>query len=111
VVIVKAWTSFPTSMMVANAEAEVSEIEWAVIVTVMPPDGRFVGAVYVVAAPLAVVVGDKVPHGAIGQATVQLSPLFVESFATVAVICVAASACRLDVPCEIETLTVGGTIE
>jgi len=111
VVIVKAWTSIPTRVMVAEADAEVSEIESAVIVTVMPPDGGSVGAVYVVAAPLAVLVGDTAPHGAIEQVAVQLTPLFAESLATVAVICVAASACRVVVPCEIETLTAGGAIE
>jgi hypothetical protein len=39
----------------------------------------------VVAAPLAVEVGETVPQGAVAHVTVQVTPLFDESFATVAV--------------------------
>jgi hypothetical protein len=43
------------------------------------------GAVYVVATPLAVAVGDTEPQGAVEHDTVQVTPLFDESFTTVAV--------------------------
>jgi len=42
------------------------------------------GAVYTVAAPLAVDAGDTVPHGAVEHETVQLTPLLLATFATVA---------------------------
>jgi hypothetical protein len=44
------------------------------------------GAVYVVATPLAVVVGETLPHGAVGHVTLHDTPLFAESFITTAVI-------------------------
>ena len=43
------------------------------------------GAVYDVATPLAVAVGDTVPQGAVEQDTVHVTPLFDESLSTVAV--------------------------
>jgi hypothetical protein len=58
------------------------------------------GAVYVMATPLAVDVGEGLPHGAVEHDTVQVTPLLLESPATVAVNCV------VPVP---ETLAVEGT--
>src|SRR5208283_4911263 len=51
------------------------------------PDGIEVGAVKTVAIPEAVWAGLNEPHFAALQLTVQSTPWFVESFATVAIIC------------------------
>ena len=61
-----------------------SVVDVAVIVTV-PPAGTTAGAVNVVAAPLAVWGGEKVPHAPeLPQVTVQSTPLFAGSLLTVA---------------------------
>jgi hypothetical protein len=49
-----------------------------------PPFGIVLGAVYMVTAPLAVCVGLKVPHFGTVQLTCQSTPIFCESFNTVA---------------------------
>jgi hypothetical protein len=92
------------TVMVAEADFDVSATEVAVIVTVKPADGGLVGAVYVVADPLAVAVGETVPHGDAEQVTVQVTPLFDESLVTVAVICAVAPACRVVTLAETEAL-------
>ncbi len=51
------------------------------------PDGMEAGAVKTVAMPEAVWAGLNEPHLAALQLTVQSTPWFVESFATVAIIC------------------------
>ena len=61
-----------------------------------------------VATPLAVPAGETVPHGAEGQDTDQLTPIFVESLLTVAVICVVPPACRFVITAETDTLIGGG---
>lgn len=72
---------------VADFVASVTEV--AVTVTVLPV-GTAAGAVYVVAAPLAVVAGLKLPQGADDpvelQVTVHFTPAFAASFITFAVI-------------------------
>jgi hypothetical protein len=60
----------------------------------------------VVATPLAVVVGETVPHGVGEQDTVQVTPLFAESLVTVAVNCDVAPACTVAVLGVTETETV-----
>jgi hypothetical protein len=72
-------------VMVAEADFVVSVTDVAVTVTVLG-FGIVVGAVYVVAAPLAVVVGLKEPHDEPPpQATVQVTPPFLLSLLTTAV--------------------------
>ena len=71
------------------AEAAASELATEVAVTVTGKSlGGGPGAVYMVAAPLAVEVGETLPQGEGEQDTVQLTPLLLESPATVAVNCV-----------------------
>ena len=48
-----------------------------------------------VAAPLAVAVGETVPHGVGEHDTVQVTPLFAGSLLTVAVNCAVAAACTV----------------
>ena len=58
------------------------------------PVGSAVGAIKVVAAPLAVCAGLKVPHFADSQLTCQSTPMFMESFATVAITGVIDATCK-----------------
>jgi hypothetical protein len=74
----------PTIEIVADADLVVSETDVAVTFTV-PPVGIAAGAVYVVAALLAVVVGLSVPHAAVAQVTVHVTPPFLLSPVTTAV--------------------------
>jgi hypothetical protein len=61
-----------------------SVVEVAVMVTV-PPVGGVLGAVYPVAAPLAVCAGEKVPQApALPHVTVQSTPALAESLLTAA---------------------------
>jgi hypothetical protein len=78
-------TVVPGTVTLAELDTEVSATGLAVTTTDKSPAGRVPGAVYVVATPLAVAVGETVPHGAAEHDTVQVTPLFVESLATVAV--------------------------
>jgi hypothetical protein len=73
--------------MSADEEVPVFATDVAVKVTGRSPAGKFAGAVYVVCAPLAVVAGETVPHGAVGHETLQLTPMLVGSFVTVAENC------------------------
>jgi len=75
------------TVIVAEAIAKELDTEVAVTVTVKSLGGG-AGAVYVVAAPLAVDVGATLPQGAVEQDTVHVTPLLLESPATVAVSCV-----------------------
>jgi hypothetical protein len=86
-------TAMGGTVTVAAADAEGLETEVAVMVTVKLLAGGVVGAVYVVAAPLAVPVGKTEPHGVGEHDTVQLTPLFAGSLLTVAVNCAVAAAC------------------
>jgi hypothetical protein len=54
------------------------------------------------------VVGEAEPHGAAEHDTVQVTPLFVGSPATVAVMCAVPPACTLLVSCATETVTLSG---
>jgi hypothetical protein len=65
----------------------------------------------VVAAPLAVAVGETVPHGVGEQDTVQVTPLFAGSLMTVAVNCAVAPACTVPVFGVTETPIAGGGVE
>lgn len=65
---------------------------------------------YVVAAPLAVVVGEIVPQGAVGQDTDQATPLAAESFVTVAVNCAVEPGCIVALSGKTETVTMGTVI-
>ena len=73
------------SVTFAETDLDGSATEVAVIVTVRSLAGAVLGAEYVVAIPLAVVVGETPPQEAAGQVTVQVTPSFVGSFPTVAV--------------------------
>jgi hypothetical protein len=96
------------TVTVAEADFDASATEVAMIVTVKPADGGLEGAVYVVAAPLAVAAGETVPHGEGEQVTIHVTPLFDESLVTTAVICVVAPAATVVGLVETETLTAMG---
>jgi hypothetical protein len=53
------------------------------------------GAVYVVATPLGVVIGETVPQGELPQLTDHVTPLLAVSFPTVAVTCTLAPGGRM----------------
>jgi hypothetical protein len=76
----------------AEPDAEGLATEVAVMVTVKSLPGGVVGAVYVVAIPLAVVVWEISPHGAKGHDMDQFTPFFAESLVTVAVTCIVPPA-------------------
>ncbi len=71
--------------MFTEFDIELLAIDVAVIITPRSPTGGLVGAVYVVAAPLDVVVGDTVPQGTGEQETLQVTPSLLGSPLTVAV--------------------------
>ncbi len=74
-------------MIVAGALSPLLDTDVAVRVTV-PAELALAGEVYVTAAPEAVEVGETVPHPAPLQFvpdSVQVTPLFCESFCTLAV--------------------------
>jgi len=62
-----------------------------------------------VATPLAVAVGETVPHCAVEHDTVQVTPLFAGSFVTVAVKCAMPPGCTVPVSAETET-AIAGTV-
>jgi hypothetical protein len=70
--------------------------------------GGVLGAEYVVDAPLAVVTGDTVPHGAEGHDTDHLTPLLVGSLLTLAVKFAIAPASTVAAVWESDTLIGGG---
>jgi len=73
--------------------------------------GTAAGSVNVTAAPEALEAGATVPHVAALQpvpARDQLTPLFAESFATVAVKACVAPVCTLAVVADMATVTAGG---
>ena len=74
------------------------------IVTARSLGGGVEGAVYVVEPPLIVDVGETFPHGAAEQDTVQVTPLLLASFATVAVNACVPVASTLVAPGETETV-------
>lgn len=74
------------TVTVAEDIASGSPTEVAVKVTCKSLAGGG-GALYVVGAPLAVLVGDTPPHGAVAHVTVQVTPLLLGSFTSVAVTC------------------------
>jgi hypothetical protein len=78
-------TAIAGTVTVAGFDLVVSATEVAVIVTVRLLAGGADGAVYVVARPLEVLVGETDPHGAAEHATAQVTPLFPGSLASVAV--------------------------
>lgn len=80
---------------IARADAEGSATEVAVMFTVKSVGGGAEGAVYVVFPLLSVDVGETLPHGPGEQATLQVTPLFAESLATVAVSCAVPPACTM----------------
>jgi hypothetical protein len=71
-------------LTVADTALVVSVTDVAVIFTVLPV-GIAAGAVYVVAALLAVVAGLKVPHAEVPHVTLHVTPPFLLSPATNAV--------------------------
>jgi len=94
----------------ALAVAPVLNTEVAVTVTGKSSIGGVAGAVYVVATPLAVFSGETVPHGPGEHVTLQVTPLLLGSFATVAVNCVLAPACTVAESGETTTLIPGTVI-
>ena len=78
-------TVIAETVMMTDAVAKELATEVAVRVTDRSLGGGVLGAVYVVAAPLAVELGDTVPHGDAEHVTVQVTPLLLTSFVRVAV--------------------------
>jgi hypothetical protein len=70
-----------------------SAVDTAVTLTEFPV-GSAVGAINVVGLPLAVCAGLNEPHLADSQLTCQSSPMFIESFTTVAITGVIDATCR-----------------
>lgn len=101
----------PETVTVAVFEIKVSAAEVAVTVTDESLMGGVLGAVYVVAAPLAVAVGDSEPQGGVEHDTVHVTPLFAESLETVALICCVPLACIVADAGETATLMGGGGVE
>ena len=89
----------PGTVIVDVAPMPSFDTATACTVTPRSPIGSVVGAEYVVDAPLAVVVCDSVPHGALPQTTDQITPPLAGSLVTVAV--------RLSVP-PTATVAAGG---
>ena len=96
--------------MVAEADAELLATEVAVMVTVKLLAGGAAGAVKAVATPLAVAVGETVPHGVGEHDTVHVTPWFAGSLVTVAVNLAVALACTAAVLGETETAIAAGTV-
>jgi len=66
-------TVIAVTATVVDAEAAVSLIEVAVMLTVVCPGATEAGAVYVVGVSLAVAAGETVPQAAAGHDTVQVT--------------------------------------
>ena len=60
--------------------------------------------------PLAVEVGETEPHGAVGQETLHVTPLFAESLTTVAVNCWVVPACTVAEAGDTETAMGAGGV-
>ena len=96
--------------MVTAAETDLvgSVVEAALMVT-LPPVGTLLGAVNVVAIPLAVCAGLNEPQLEIEQVTVQSTPPLEESFVTVTLTCAVALVLKLlGGACVKATLMPGG---
>jgi len=103
-------TGWPVIVIAAEADFVLSVTEVAVIVTVFPV-GVVAGAVYVVAAPLAVEVEVNVPQAALPHVTVHFTPAFALSFATLAVMLVVPAGASVDGGCAAKvTATAGGPV-
>jgi hypothetical protein len=79
-------TAMAATVIVAVNDFVASDADVAVTDTVMSLGGG-AGAVYVVAAPFGVEVGETLPQGEGEQDTVQVTPPLLGSLATVAVSC------------------------
>lgn len=100
-------TSAVGTVIATDANFVVSATEVAVRLTIkVTPGGP--GAVYVIGAPLAVMLGDTTPHVAPLQVMAQDTPFPDGSFLTVAVNCVVASGGTVNAASERETLMGGG---
>jgi hypothetical protein len=100
------------TVIVAAADLVASATDVAVSVTVAGA-GTATGAVYVMAVPEALEVVDRVPHRALllvqpAPESAQVTPLFAESFCTVAAKGCIAPVCTLAVVSERTTATGGG---
>jgi hypothetical protein len=98
------------TLILAEIVFVASVTDVAVSVTFSKLAGADAGAVYVVATPLAVEVGETDPHAWPEHDSVQVTPLFAESLTTVAVNCAAAPAFTVAVVGERETLMGGGGV-
>jgi hypothetical protein len=76
----KIWMAAKSSVKEADCVASATEV--AVIVTITSLAGGVLGAVYVVGIPLAVEVGETVPHGVGEHDTLHVTPLLEESLTT-----------------------------
>jgi hypothetical protein len=93
----------------AVAVLVLSVAEVAVNVTVISLAGGVAGAVYVTAEPPDVCAGETLPHGAVGQETVQFARLPDGSLFTVALKDADALTCNVEVVGETDT-TMAGTV-
>ena len=104
-------TEIARTVMTAEDDTAALATEVAVIVTCKSEGGGVGGAVYVVAAPLAVAVGEMLPQGAGEHDTLQLTPLWLGSLLTVATIFgTTVPACTDETGTVTETLIEGTVI-
>ena len=94
-------------VIVADTVFVLSESDVAVTVTVLDA-GTVAGAVYVTAAPLAVVAGLKLPHCGLPQATDQLTPPFLLSLVTTAVKLALVLASSDEAGCGLKEIPITG---
>lgn len=98
------------TVIVAEVAAKGLATEVAVSVSVKSLAGGVPGAVYVVVAPLSVEAGETAPQGAGEQDNVQVTPLLLASFPTVAVNCAVDAASTVAVVGATVTATDGTVI-
>ena len=91
------------TLMAAVPDFVLSVTEVAVRVTAKSLAGGLVGAVYVTGRPLRLEEGETVPHGAVEQVTLQVTPAKLRSLITVAENCAVALTCTVADAGEIAT--------
>ena len=100
-------TPIAGTVIVAEPNFVLSAIEVAVRSTVKLLAGAVLGAVYVVAVPLDVAVGETLPHDVAEHDTVHVTPLLLGSLPTVVVNCAVVPASTVAEAGTTDTVIVG----
>jgi hypothetical protein len=100
----------PGTVMAAVPVAAEFVADAALSVSAKLPAGGMLGGVWVVGAPLAVMVGETLPQGATEQDTLQVTPPLLGSPETAAENCAAASNCTMAMAGVTETVIPGTVI-